>query len=207
MSGADRLQQAPFLDDRPNVASHRGDVGEVGQQVDLRDGGAAPADAPGGAQDELPQLLGHLLLDFDATLVRRQDAAFEVLQFRSGEPLCVHQRLLALIVARDAAKIRLGDLDVVAEDRVEAHFERRDAGAGALALLDAGDRLAPGVADGAKVVQFCVHPGLDDSAIGQREWRLGNDGGLDPALDVFQSVETFPAASPERGVERVESQA
>ena len=64
------------------------------------------------------------------------------------------------------------DLDVIAEDVVEADFQRLDAGAGALARFDLGDILAAVMAEIAQFVQFGVEAGADGAAIGQIHWRL-----------------------------------
>ena len=92
-------------------------------------------------ENEFPQLGKDPLLNFDAAVVRGEDFAFVVLQLRRGEALGIDQRLFALVVGRREREVRLGDLDVVAEDRVIAHLQRADAGALPLALLDGRNRL------------------------------------------------------------------
>ena len=62
-------------------------------------------------------------------LVGAQDAVLVLLELRGDEALAARDRLLADVVGGDVAEVRLADLDVVAEDPVEAHLERRDAGA------------------------------------------------------------------------------
>ncbi len=87
------------------------------------------------------------LLDLDAAVVRGENLAFVFFQFRRREPFRIHQRLLALVVGGGHGEVRLGDLDVVAEDRVIADLERADAGALPLALFDGRNRLPAGRGD------------------------------------------------------------
>ena len=80
-------------------------------------------------------------LDLDGALLRGEDFGFVVLELGRGEALGIDEGLLALVVGGDGGEIGFGDLDVVAEDGVEANFEGADAGAAALALFDGGDGL------------------------------------------------------------------
>src|SRR6266513_3029030 len=74
---------------------------------------------------------------------------------RSGE------RLAPLVVGRDAVAMGVGDFDVVAEDLVKAHLERRDAGPLPLARLQAGDVLLAAVARGFELVELMIVSCLD----------------------------------------------
>ena len=80
------------------------------------------------------------------SLLGREDLLLVLLQLRRDVALGVLDRLLADVVGGDLAlALRLGvrDLDVVAEDLVEADLEARDAGAADLLGLELGDpRLA-----------------------------------------------------------------
>ena len=74
--------------------------------------------------------------------------------------------------------VGVGDLQVVPEDLVEAHLERRDAGAVALALLQGGDVLLAAVAEVAQLVELGVVAGADHVAVGEDGGgSLGEAGG------------------------------
>ena len=70
-----------------------------------------------------------------------EDLLLVLLQLRRDVALGVLERLLALVVGRDLGGVGVRDLDVVAEDLVEADLEAGDAGAGDLLGLEAGDPL------------------------------------------------------------------
>ncbi len=117
-------------------------------------------------------------------LFKREDLVFGVehfalviLQLRRGEALGVGQGLLALVIGRREVLVGARDFDVVAEDVVEAHLERLDAGACALARLDLRD--VPGGRCWLQVAQFVevgMEAGADGAAIGQVDGRLVGDG-------------------------------
>ncbi len=65
-----------------------------------------------------------------------QNLDFQLLQLRRGEAFGVDQRLFALIIGGRKVQVGFRNFEVVAEDIVEADFQRPDAGAAALALLD-----------------------------------------------------------------------
>ena len=104
------------------VVAHGGDVGEVCQQVELRDHGSTAANARGGREDGGAQLGKEASLDFDRALVRGEDAGLVVLELGGGEAFGVDQRLFALVVGGDGLEVGLGDLDVIAEDIVKANL-------------------------------------------------------------------------------------
>ena len=70
-----------------------------------------------------------LVLEVADALLGAEDLLLVLLELRRDEALGVDQRLLAHVVGRDPVQVRLGDLDVVAEDLVVADLERADAGA------------------------------------------------------------------------------
>jgi len=94
---------------------------------------------------------------------RRVD--FELFQLGCGETLGVHQSLLALVVGRSQMLVGFRNLDVVTEDIVEADLERRDAGAGALALLDLDQVGAAVLGDVAQLVQLRIKTRADGASI------------------------------------------
>ena len=158
------------------VVALGGKVGEAGQNIEFRQHRGGLADAP--------RLGGHLAPDGEeqvaleglASFLGVQDLGFQFFQLRRGEPFGVHQRLLALVVRRSKVQIGLRDLDVVAEDAVEADLERGDAGALAFAGFDLGQQLFAVLAEVAEFVELGVVARPDQSALVQK---TGGSGWMD----------------------------
>ena len=74
-------------------------------------------------------------------------------------------------------QIGFRDLDVVAEDVVEAHFQRLNAGARALARFDLRDVLPAVAAEVAQLIELGVKAGANGAAVGEIQRRLIGDGG------------------------------
>ena len=91
---------------------------------------------------------------------------------------------LRMVVGGHRVQVRLRDLDVVAEHAVEAHLERRDAGARALALLDLGDHLLARAADRAQLVELGVDAVADEAAVARQRRRLVDERPLDRVAHV-----------------------
>ena len=89
-----------------------------------------------------PQRREQLLLQLDALLLRVEDQRLELLEVGRDVALAGRERLLADVVGWDAGKLRVGDLQIVAEDLVVADPQRGDATALALLALQVGDPLA-----------------------------------------------------------------
>src|SRR5580658_1825252 len=177
---------------------------EVGDEIDFGDGGAGTADARGVVDEAAAEIGEDAFFDFDGALLGGEDFGFVVLELRSGEALGVDEGLLAFVVGGGGGEVGFGDLDVVAEDGIEADFERADAGAAALAVLDGGDGGSTGRTDGAEVVEFGVDAGGDDSAFGEGEGRLGDEGGEDDGAEVFEGVEGGAGVGPEGRADSVQ---
>ena len=114
-------------------------LGERGGDIQLRDRGRRGANALRLLRRLLPDFGEDALLDFEDLLFGGQNLALVFLQLRRGEALRVDQGLLAFVIGGGEVEIGLRDLDVVAEDIVEADFERADAGAVAFAGFDLRD--------------------------------------------------------------------
>ena len=94
-------------------------------------------------------------------LLRAQRAALVLLELGGDVALRAHQGLPAHVVGGNLGRVRVAHLDGVAEDAVEAHAQRGDAGARALAALQRGDpRLR--VPGGAAQLGEVGAPGLPD---------------------------------------------
>ena len=94
-------------------------------------------------------------------------------------------------------EVGLRDLDVVAEDLVEADLQRVDAGAFAFALFHGGDDLFAVLAEVAEFVEFGVIVGADDAGVGGERGRLVGDGALEAFADVGEFVDFVVEAAEE----------
>ena len=115
------------------------------------------------------------VFEFDAPLLGAEDFALHFLQFRRDEPLAVGDGLLADVMGRNFVEVRPGDFKVVAEDRVEPHLERRDAGALDFLQLEFRDPILAFARRVAQFVETGVEAVADKSAILHGERRLVHD--------------------------------
>src|SRR5512142_1741642 len=110
------------------------------------------------------------------------------LELRRYEPLGVRERLLSDIVLWHGSEVRLGHFDIVAENLVVAYFERTDARALPLALLDARDPSLAFGADGPQPVKTGVIPFFDQPALPERKGRIVVNGLVDELIQVREVV-------------------
>src|ERR1700689_3225321 len=109
---------------------------KIGQQVRLgNNGGGAPNPARP-VENEFPQLGKDTLLNFNRSVMRRQDLSLILLEFRSRKPLRIYQCLLSFVIRGSQRLIGLRYLDVIAEDRVVADLQRTNSRSFAFAFLD-----------------------------------------------------------------------
>ncbi len=184
---------------RTAVVAPRRQVREREQQVDLRQRQRGLTNAARLGGDALAQFAKKTALHGGDLLLRVQDLGLMLLQLRRGEALGSHQRLLAFVVGGRVLQVGLADLDVEAEDVVELHLERVDAGALALALFDARNVVLAVAADVAQLVELGGETIANDSAIGERDGRLGDDGALDALPYVAALVERIVKGGKARG--------
>ncbi len=147
MTRGDEFQEPGGVHLRTCPSAQGSEVREAGEQVDLCDAPRGLAHACSGIEQVAAQLGEDAALDLAGSLLRRQDLGLVLLELGRGEAFGVDEGLLALVVGGDGLGVGLGDLDVVAEDVVEADFERADAGALALAFFDRGERLTAAAAE------------------------------------------------------------
>src|SRR5204862_502934 len=86
-----------------------------------------------------PQHVHQLGFACPDALLGAEYASLVFLELRRHEPLRARERLAPLVVGRHLIEVGPRDLDVVPEHLVEPDLERADAGALALARLQAGD--------------------------------------------------------------------
>src|SRR5437764_880852 len=88
------------------------------------------------ARDRAEELVVEAELDRGRLLLGPDDLLLENLEVRRDVAFRADQRLLADVVVRDFREVRFRNLDVVAEDGVEADLQRADPGALPLPRLD-----------------------------------------------------------------------
>ena len=86
-------------------------------------------------------------------------------KLRREEPLAIDEGLLADIFLRHLLEVGIGDLDVVAENVIEAHFQALDAGSLSLFKLQSGEVLFGAAGDLTQFIQLLgkaalYHPAL-----------------------------------------------
>src|SRR5262249_7999198 len=96
---------------------------------------------------------------------------------------------LAVVIARHQVQVGLRNFKVVAEDTIETHFERADAGALALPLLEAGKVLLAVAAQPTQFVEFAINPAPYDSAFSQGQRRMFCNGALVALTPIRKIVE------------------
>ena len=132
-----------------------------------------------------PQLLEEQGLPLQNALVGTQDLLFVLLQLGGDEALPAGDGLLAHVVRGHHGEVRLADLDVIAEDPIEADLEGGDTRTGALALLDGRDGGAAAPADLAQLVELRVDSVADHPALAHRGRRSVDE----PRLDLRRHLE------------------
>ena len=86
-----------------------------------------------------------------------------LLQFRGNKSLPVNQGLFAHIIGGDRWQVVVSDLDIIAEDFVETHFERFDTGALALDSLQRDNPTARFTDRSNQFIQFGMETGTDQA--------------------------------------------
>ena len=129
--------------------------------------------------DGLAHAQEQFVFEFDAAFLGAEDFAFHLLQLRGDEPLAVGDGLLADVMRGHFVEVGPGDLDVVAEDGIEADLERADAGAFDFLLLQPGDPFLAFAGAAAEVVQIGVEALSDQTAFLHGEGRFIHDGPRD----------------------------
>jgi len=191
MAAGEDLKRGGVIDLWPDPSTQLGEMGEVAEQVNLGDAACGLADARGRVKERSAKLREDSALYFQTALLRGEDFGFVFLQLWRGEALGVDESLLALVVGGDTAGVGFGDLDVVAEDGVEADLEAGDAGAAALAFFDSGEGLAAGVRELTQLVEFGVNAGANGATIGEADGRLVDYSLGNAGMEVGEGIERW----------------
>src|SRR5664279_2573776 len=170
------------------VAAIGGERRERSEHIDFRQRQRGLADASRLRGDCGAQLREQAPLDLDYLLLGVEHLDLVLLQLWRGKALGVDQGLLTFVLPRREVQVRLGDLEVIAEDAVELDLQRTDTGALAFALLDLCDVLLAVAAQVAKFVESRIHSGADYPAVGQRQRGLVFERCHQPVTQVAQFV-------------------
>ena len=194
----DREHQAVVADGAA-VAVAFGDLRIAQHQVGLGHPAAGLVDGVQARRDQLHQLRQQLRLQGVGQLLGLQDGALGLLQLGRVEAGGVDQGLLLLVVGRHLVQVLVGDLEVVAEDLVEAHLQAADARGLALAGLQAGQEALAVAQHGAVAVQLRVDAGGDVAAAAHGGRGVLVDGVLQCARPGRRSRRRCPASGPPDG--------
>src|ERR1043166_4510707 len=178
MTAALELQRERRRDIGPHVPFVLGDLGQRAPGVEPRQRRRARLHPTERRADAPPQCVDHLGLPRADPLLGAEHLGLVFLELGRHVALGARERLAALVVARHALTMRVGDFDVITEDLVESDLERADAGALPLARLQAGDVLLAAVARVLQLVQLAVEPGADRVAVLEtRGWAVDERAG------------------------------
>ena len=164
-------------------------MGQRSQHVHFRQSQRRPADALRLTGNRRPQVGEQPPLDLRDLFLCVENLGFIFLQFRSGEALRAHQRLLALIVLRSEMQIRLRNLDVVTKDRIELNLQRSNARPLPLPLFHLRQHLLAVATQVAQLVKLAIHARSDHATISDTQGRFGNDRGIDALPKLAQFIE------------------
>ena len=131
-------------------------LGEARPHVEPRQQLRGALDPRDVAPDPLPERGEQLGLARRHPFLGGEDLPLVLLELRRDVALGAGQGLPPFIIRRYPGCVGVGHLQVIPEDLVVAHLERRDAGAFPLPLLQRGDVLLPAVAEVAALVEFRV---------------------------------------------------
>ena len=170
------------------VAVPCGQLGQGGQHVELGQHRAGLDQTGRLGRDTVAQGRVQLVFQLVSPLLGTEDFFFVLLELRRDVPLGVLDRLLADVVARDAraAGVGLGvrDLDVIAEDLVEADLEAGYPRLADLLGLELGDPGLAAAGMAAKLVELGMITVADQAAFLDRQRRIVDQGGLDLGADL-----------------------
>jgi hypothetical protein len=104
-----------------------GEVGEPCEHVELGEGGGGLLDGGGMFERGFAQVEEQFVFERVGAFVGAEDFFLHRFEFGCDEAFAACDGLFACVIGGDFGEVGFGDFDVVAEDVVEADFERRDA--------------------------------------------------------------------------------
>ena len=196
------VEHVAVVDGRLGIVVLHGGFGKGGEHIELGDGrGRAlqPQDLRGNRAEQVGK---QLVLQHEQPFVGAQNFIFKFLEFGRDVTLAGRQRLLAREGVRHAADIAAADLDIVAENLVEADLELGDASLLAQLGLHLRKHALAAVHDVAQFVDFGVVSGADGAAVLEVGGRVVDQGAGDVVKDVGQRVDGVGQLCQQRGVGR-----
>jgi len=124
----------------------------------------------------LAHALEQVVFQLHPALFSAQNPPLHLLEVWRDKPLTIGDGLLADIVRRHLVQVGFGDLKVVAEDRVEPHFEGRDTRAHNLVLLQLRDPILALAHGRAQFIQRGVEAIANQAAFLYSQRRLIHNG-------------------------------
>ena len=105
---------------------------------------------------------------------RGRQVTFQIGQLGGGETHRLRRRLAVdeTVVLHQLFGMRVADIDMVAEDIVVLHLQRRDAGRLDILLLQRGDQSPAFIAERTKLVERRVEPGPNEAAVARQKRQL-----------------------------------
>ena len=190
-------RMTPFVDQKltarrdlgPHPAARSGHVGEGGEHVELCEDLRRAVEPHAVFGYECSELLEQLDLAARGLVFGAEHLALPHVEIGRGVALGVFHRLLADVVGRHFCGMRTAHFEEKPEHSVEAHLERRNAGALDLASLILGD---PGLAARGEFdepVVAVVEPGADEAAVAGEHRAALPQRGVDPGGEVGAGVE------------------
>ena len=174
---------------RTMVVALSGDAGKASEHVELRQHSRGLANARGMTAHLASNAHEQVALQRVAALVGVEDLYLQLFQLRGGKTFSVHQRLLAFVVRRRQMHVGPGDFNVIAEDVVEAHFERSDARSFALTLFKLGKNAFGVLPQIAQLIELGMKAGANHSAFTQQYGRFGMYRLLQEFVNIRQLIQ------------------
>src|SRR5919197_272503 len=165
------------------------DLAERREDVECRERARGRLNPRRFGRDSRDQTVEDLEFALEDALVGAEHLLFVLFERRRDEALTASDRLLAVIVARHRAKIRLRHLDVVAEHAVVADLQRSDPGPRTLVLLHLGDDLLAGAADRSQFVELAIDAVACEAAVACEDRRVFDQGRFNRVAQVGKVVE------------------
>ena len=179
MAAAFDHEGAAVVDFRFNPVIGAGEVGESGEQVDLRQRAGGVGDQGGGVEDGSFQAVIEPLFDLERAVTGIEDPGLHLGQVHGGEADLIGGSLavdegLAERGGEHLFRVGRGGLDEVAQHVVVLDLQALDAGLFDIVGLHPGDDAAPFVAKLACLIQIGVMAGRDEAAVADQKRRFGD---------------------------------
>ncbi len=127
MSSVANEQHAFVADLRTTVIVEARGFGKTRQHIQLCERGGGLLNPSHLPEHFLAHALEQFVFQLHAAFFRPQNFSLHLLQLGRDVTFTIGDGLLANVMRRDFVEVRLRDFDVVAEDGVEPHLQRRDA--------------------------------------------------------------------------------